>query len=87
MIAVPAFTEAVRAAPGAAMIIDLSEVPSIDSAAIGALVHAHVHCQKAGRRLALVGLNHRARAVLKITSVDILFTTYPTLAEAEQALG
>lgn len=84
---VPVFHEAVKAATGSALIVDLNEVPYIDSAAIGALVQAHVTCARNNRKLALVGLGHRVRAVLKISSVDILFTTYPTLAEAEAALG
>ncbi len=82
----PLFREAVRAVAVPSMIIDLTEVPYIDSGAVGALVQAYVSCQKAGRRLALVGLSHRVRAVLQITGVHVLFNTFPTLGEAEEAL-
>lgn len=85
--AVAAFEDAVRAATDPALIIDLTEVPYIDSAALGALVHAHVSCQKAGRRLALVGLRHRVKAVMQLTRIDLLFTAFETLGEAEQALA
>ncbi len=82
-----AFLDAVQAVKCSALIIDLTEVPYIDSAAIGVLVQTYVSCQKAGRQLALVGLSHRVTAVLKISSVDILFRTFVTLAEAEEALA
>lgn len=78
--------EAVSGVAAPALIMDLTEVPSLDSMAIGTLVRAHVHCAKAGRRLALAGLNHRVRNVLEIVGVDPLFEIYATVAEAESAL-
>jgi anti-sigma B factor antagonist len=83
----PAFQEAVRAVVAPAMIIDLTEVPSVDSMAIGALVRVFVACNKSGRKLALVGLNHRVKNVLQLTGVDALFDAYPTVSEAESALS
>jgi len=83
----PALQEAVRAAAASSLIIDLSEVPSVDSMAIGALVRAYVFCNKSGRKLMLVGMNHRVRNVLHLTGVDSLFDTYASIAEAESALG
>lgn len=55
--------------------------------AIGALVRAYVACNKAGRKLALVGLNHRVANVLRLTGVDSLFATYSDVAEAESVLS
>ncbi len=54
--------------------------------AVGALVRAFVSCNKAGRRLALVGLNHRVKNVLQLTGIDPLFEIYPTVREAEEAI-
>ncbi len=82
-----AFQEAVRAVAVPVLIVDLSEVPWVDSMAVGALVRAFVFCNKAGRKLALVGLNHRIKNVLHIVGVDSLFNTYATTAEAESALS
>ncbi|HTW25024.1 MAG TPA: STAS domain-containing protein [Candidatus Baltobacteraceae bacterium] len=81
-----ALQEAVNAAPAHGLIIDLSEVPSVDSMAVGALVRVYVSCTKAGRKLALVGLNHRVRNVLQIVGVDPLFETYASVPEAESSL-
>jgi anti-sigma B factor antagonist len=82
----PAFHDAIAATTAPRLIIDLSAVPAVDSMAVGALVRTFVSCHRAGRKLALVGLNHRVRNVLEITGVDPLFDTYATLAEAEAAL-
>ena len=81
------FQEAVRASNDPSLIIDLTEVSYVDSAALGAFVQAYVSCAKSGRRLALVGPNHRVRTVFHLTSLDILFPTYATLSEAEAALA
>lgn len=83
----PAFYEAAHSAEAASLIVDLTEVPFVDSSAIGVLVRVYVSCQKRGRRLALVGLTHRVENVLRITGVDPLFDTYPTLSDAEKGLA
>ena len=53
------FQAMVRADTSRALIIDLSNVPYVDSAGIGALVGAYVTHQKDGRSLALVGVSDR----------------------------
>jgi len=65
------------------MIIDLTQVPYIDSAGIGSLMGAHVSRQREGRRLALVGINQRVQDALKITRTFEFFSVYPSVAEAE----
>jgi anti-sigma B factor antagonist len=82
----PAFQEAVVSVTAPSLIFDLTDVPSIDSMAVGALVRAFVSCNKAGRKLALAGPNHRVRNVLQLTGIDPLFDIYATVAQAEQAL-
>ena len=64
------------------MILDLSDVPYIDSTALGTLVSAYVSRQKAGRRIVLSGVSERVSKMLKITSVESLFLTFPTLEDA-----
>jgi anti-sigma B factor antagonist len=81
------FQEAVRAVATPVLIVDLSEVPWVDSMAVGALVRTFVFCNKSGRKLALVGLSHRIKNVLHIVGVDSLFNTYATIPEAESALN
>ncbi len=83
----PVFNEAVSGVAAPRLILDLTEVPMLDSVAIGALVRAFVSCHKSGRKLALVGMNHRVDNVLRLTGIAPLFDSYATMAEAEQALG
>src|SRR5213596_1390989 len=64
------------------VILDLSDVPYIDSTALGALVSAYVSRQKLGRRVVLSGASERVSKMLKITSIESLFLTFPTLEDA-----
>jgi anti-anti-sigma factor len=81
-----AFTDAVAATDSPRVIVDMTSVPLVDSMAVGSLVRAFVSCHKSGRKLALVGLNHRVHNVLHLTGVAPLFDTYTTVAEAEAGL-
>ncbi|HEY7099707.1 MAG TPA: STAS domain-containing protein [Terriglobales bacterium] len=69
------------------MILDLTEVPYIDSAGLGSLMSAYVTRHKAGRRFILAGANKRVRKLLEITRVEPLFLMFPTLEEAIAALA
>ncbi len=79
------FQDSVRADRSATLIIDLSEVPYIDSAGIGSLVGAYVSRERDGRRLALVGTTERVSNALKVTQVGQIFKLFSTLAEAERS--
>ncbi len=77
------FQNAIRREEGfSTVILDLSDVPYIDSTALGALVAAYVSRQKAGRRVVLSGVSERVSRMFKITNVESLFLTFPTLEEA-----
>jgi anti-sigma B factor antagonist len=79
------FQSLVRANTARRLILDLSQVPYIDSAGIGALVGAYVNHQKDGRSLALVGVNKRVRDALTVTRVEQFFQFYESQAAAETA--
>lgn len=81
------FQSAVRAETSPALIVDLSEVPFVDSAGLGALVGAHVTAQKANRKIAFVGVNSRVKALMDMTHVSQLFRVYPTVQDAEASLS
>ena len=83
MESVSLFQNAIRREEGfSTVILDLSGVPYIDSTALGALVAANVSCQKAGRRVVLSGVSERVSRMFKITNVESLFLTFPTLEDA-----
>jgi anti-sigma B factor antagonist len=72
----------VRSDTSSLLIIDVADMPYIDSAGIGCLVGAHVSRQHSGRKLVIVGANERLRTSLQVTKVDNLFTFASTVEEA-----
>jgi anti-sigma B factor antagonist len=80
------FQGTVRADQSRCLIIDLTNVPYVDSAGIGALVGAYVTRQNCGRSLALVGVSERIHNALKVTHVQQFFSFFDTVAAAEQSL-
>ena|ERR1700760_936819 len=72
----------VRSDDAPLLILDVTDMPYIDSAGIGCLVGAHVSRENSGRRLVLVGANERLQTSLKVTKVDNLFTTSETVEQA-----
>ncbi len=64
-------------------IIDLTEVPYIDSAGLGMLVTHHVRCKNREVRLILAGVNPRVLQLLEMTKVDKLFPMTATVEEAD----
>ena len=84
---IPDFQNAVRRENVPTMILDLSEVPYIDSAGIGSLVSIYVSRHKLGQRLALSGVNPRVIDLLKITRVEQLFLIFSSLGDAIDGLG
>ena len=69
----------------ASLVLDLSNVPYIDSAGIGALVCAYVHRQKNSRTLVLGRVPERIRTALKITKVDQFFVFSDEVPPAQAA--
>jgi anti-sigma B factor antagonist len=81
------FQTAVREQSDAALIIDFSSVPFMDSAGLGALVGARVALQKANRPLAIAGLNTQVKALLDMSKVSPFFRIFSTIEEAQAAVA
>jgi anti-sigma B factor antagonist len=80
------FLNAVRRETAPTMILDLSGVPYLDSSGLGSLVSACTSASKAGRRMALTGVNKRVMKVFEITKMEQVFLMFPTLSDAIEAL-
>jgi anti-anti-sigma factor len=76
------FQSLVRNDQSPLLMVDVADVPYIDSAGIGCLVGAHVSREHTGRKLIVVGASDRLLGMLKATKVDQLFTFAPTVEEA-----
>src|SRR5690349_2757715 len=81
------FQSLVRGSTSPNLILDLTQVPYIDSAGIGALVGAYVTHQKEGRSLALVGVTERVHNTLKVTRVEQFFRFCKSMEEVGQAVA
>ena len=68
------------------LIIDLTEVPYMDSASLGAIMSVHTTAQRNKRQYALVGASERLRTLFAVAGVDGILVTYPTLEEAQEKL-
>jgi anti-sigma B factor antagonist len=83
----PDFQNAIRRENVPTIILDLTEVPYIDSAGLGSLVSVYVSRHKSGQRMALSGVNARIINLLEITNMQQLFLIFPSLADAIDALA
>lgn len=81
------FQAMVRSDEADLLIVDMSDVPYIDSAGIGCLVGAHVSRENAGRKLIVAGAGERLVNALKITRVDQLFQFAPDVEQAKALAG
>jgi anti-anti-sigma factor len=81
------FQNIVRQGESAVTIIDLSGVPYMDSAALGALLGFHVSCQREHHRYALTGVSGRIRTLLQVAGVDGFLVCYATTEDAAAYLA
>jgi anti-sigma B factor antagonist len=81
------FQSLVRGLNDPVLIIDLTQVPYMDSASLGALMSVHTTSQRNKRQYALVGASERLRTLFHVAGVDGILVTYPTLEEAQEKLG
>jgi anti-sigma B factor antagonist len=68
------------------LIIDVSDVPYIDSAGLGVLINLYVAAEKHDQKFFLAGANERVTALLETAKVHRLIQSYPSVAEIEASL-
>jgi anti-anti-sigma factor len=64
-------------------IIDITDVPYMDSAGMGLVMNHYVRCQTRGARLVVSGANNRVMDLFKVTKVDSILPLVKTIEEAE----
>jgi anti-anti-sigma factor len=67
-------------------ILDLSAVPYMDSAGMGAIMNYYTHCQRREVKLIVAGVSSRVMELFKMTRVDTVMTFAPGTEAAEAAL-
>jgi anti-sigma B factor antagonist len=69
------------------LVVDLAQVPFIDSAGLAALVSALKSTRRVGGNVLLSGIQPQARTVLSLTMLDQVFTIHPSVEAAVNSLG
>jgi anti-sigma B factor antagonist len=64
-------------------IIDLSGVPYMDSAGMGAIINYYVSAQRRGEKVIAAGTNYRVLELFKLTKVDSLIPLADSVEQAE----
>ena len=80
------FQDAARQETEKPVIIDLTEVPYMDSAGLGSIVSVFTSCQRTARGFAVTGLSERIRTLFQVTHVDGLLPIFASLKLAEAAV-
>ncbi len=66
-------------------ILDLTQVPYMDSAGLRLIVSHYVRCQGKDVRLLLAGVNPRVIQLFEMTKVDGFFPRIATVEDADRA--
>jgi len=76
------FQSAVRQPAQGFTIVDLTEVPYMDSAALGSLLGMHVSCQRDKRLYAIIGASERLKTLFRVSGVNGLLVLADSLEQA-----
>ena len=69
------------------LIIDLQQVPFIDSTGLGALVSGLKNAKLKGGNLVLAALQEQARSIFEITMAYRIFDLYESVSEAQRQMS
>jgi anti-sigma B factor antagonist len=81
------FQAATRAADDSAVVIELSGVPYMDSAGLGAVLGILASCQRKGRGFGITGATERLQTLFTVSGVDGLIPTFASVELAERQLS
>lgn len=85
--AVKTYLHEVLVGPSTFLILDLSQVPFIDSSGLSALVSGLRVARESRKELLLVGLSKQAQMVFDLTMMDRVFSIFPSQELALESIG
>ena len=80
------FQQMIREETAKPIIVDISQVPYMDSAGLGCVVSAFTSCQRNHRAFGITGLTDRIKTLFAVTHVDGLLPCFDSLEAAEAAV-
>lgn len=69
------------------IVLDLENVPYMDSAGLGAVISLYASCQRTKRGFAIIGISERIRTLFEVTHCDGLLPCHESLDAADKALS
>ena|SRR5579871_660203 len=81
------FQDLLRKETAAAIILDLSGVPYMDSAGLGAVLGVLASCQRHNRGFGVTGVSERIKTLFTVGRVDGLIPTFDSVAAAESRVA
>lgn len=76
--------DALREVGDADTVIDVTDVPYMDSAGLGTLLSHWAHTQRLGKKFAVTGVNSRIGVLLEVTKVNTVLPMFATPEEADR---
>ena len=70
----------------APIVLDIRDVPYMDSAGLGSVISLYASCQRTKRGFGIVGVSDRIRTLFEVTNCDGLLPCYPDLERADNAV-
>ena len=80
------FQEMLREPDITSVILELSNVTRIDSAALGSLLAHWAHTRRNNNSMAIAGMSPRVRSIFEITRTDKLLPIFETIEAAEAGM-
>ena len=80
------FQQMIREETAKPIIVDISQVPYMDSAGLGCIVSAYTSCQRNQRAFGITGLTERIKTLFTVTHVDGLLPCFDSLEAAEASV-
>jgi anti-anti-sigma factor len=68
------------------VIVDIENVPYMDSAGLGAVISIFASCQRTQRGFAIIGVSERIRTLFEVTHCDGMLPCFPALDAADEAV-
>ncbi|MGP8246015.1 MAG: STAS domain-containing protein [Bryobacteraceae bacterium] len=81
------FQDLAREHGDSAILLELSGVPYMDSAGLGAVLGIMASCQRKGHGFGITGMTDRIAMLLKVSRVDGLIPSFPSVEAAERGLS
>jgi anti-sigma B factor antagonist len=81
------FQNTARNVTDRAIIVDLSDVPFVDSVGLGSILGVFASCQRTQRGFALAGAAQRVRTLLQVAKADRILLVADTVEIAETQLS